>query len=197
MSVVPANSIPVAFSTSSKLVRRRKATISLSIHSDSNCHQHLFTLGQMSCLFFCFPFLLEEERSGCLGLKNSTKKRLGKKILLRDTQTRPGLFSPFRLSTTSDCLHFLRQGCKIKLDSFTVRVRQWETFPRHFRGSSGGAMATPNTSAVTSVRGPVVQTQKSYGGFSESQITKENARGQWWNLKRSTPTIASWSWVIG
>ena len=144
MSVVPANSVPVAFSTPSKLVRRRKATISLSIHSDSKCHQHLFTRGQVSCLFFCF--LLEEERSGGLGPKDSTKKRLGKKILLRDTQTRPGLFSPFRLSTVSDCLHFLRQGCKIKLDSFTVRVRQWETFLRHFRGGSGGATATPNTS---------------------------------------------------
>ena len=144
MSVVPANSVPVAFSTPSKLVWRRKATISLSIHSDSNCHQHLFTLGQMSCLFFLFSAGRRE--SWRPGAKRLNQETLGKKILLRDTQTRPGLFSPFRLSTASDCLHFLKQGCKIKLDSFTVRVRLWETFPRHFRGGSGGATATPNTS---------------------------------------------------
>lgn len=72
----------------------------------------------MGHLFFhSSPFLLEAERSGCLGARRLNEKLPGKKILPTDLQIRAGLLSPFRLITTTDWLYFHRQVCK---QSWTV-----------------------------------------------------------------------------
>lgn len=58
---------PSGFLPSSEWDGGQRPCILLNTHPHSNYNQHAFTLGQMSYLFFHFPFLLQEERSGCLG----------------------------------------------------------------------------------------------------------------------------------
>lgn len=141
MSVATVNSIPVAFSASSKLGWRIKASILLNIIPTVIAINIYLPLDRWAASSSIFLFCWKKRDLAASGPKDSTEKWLGKKILPIDTQIRAGLLSPFRLTTESDWLHFLRQGCKQswtvsqlgqdgkKPSSLTSRMALWEPWP--------------------------------------------------------------------